>query len=313
LGGFISKSASFLLLIMCFSVLSFAGEKLSKSELQQQLYSATLYDNVKEVKRLMDLGADPLYNPGSESYALPPAFAAFENESLQVAAYYLDHGVDPFSSYKSKTLLHYAIQKDMKGDFISRLIKMGLDVNKYEGVSYVSVAARYGNLKALELLIQERADFSIRDKGIKGPNSFTPLRYLIEGLFELDEDNYFLSRPWVKVLDLLLSQKIIITEMGMRELRRLKDIADASINGGDKEEIYNIWTYAYKKVARTAYASKAKCKVDEEISEKFKRFTKLKFQVSRTGNEIEERDKLQAEVEEAGCVAILPGFDQINK
>ncbi|MCD4793249.1 MAG: ankyrin repeat domain-containing protein [Bacteroidales bacterium] len=96
-------------------------------------------------------------------------FSAFQSNDLEEVKRLIEQGADVNGVYyQKKTPLHFACQKDSTNEIIKLLINKGADINARNSSGnspLIEACKKYGNLNAAILLIEKGADINIKDYG----------------------------------------------------------------------------------------------------------------------------------------------------
>ena len=132
-------------------------EKLSPFELDQKLIEAVEQDNIDEVSRLLEAGANPSTRPLDDCTEV--LHIAVSNDSVKVVELLLNHGTDSAIDAFSLAVACDAINVS------SFLFEKAFDINDYCSIFSFSslvtpliVAVAYNNLYWVEKLIENGAD-----------------------------------------------------------------------------------------------------------------------------------------------------------
>jgi ankyrin repeat protein len=172
-------------------------------------------------RTLIDHGAD-LNAP--DKMGNTPLMISMGNRNLELTEYMMSRGADAKKKDTlSKTLLHYAAAVD-RPDFISMLVKAGVDINAVDlfGYSPLHDACRFGaSRESVSMLLKHGANVSAPNKAGQ-----VPLAYLI-----VDADRHERSIPGPLALWLLMDRRtrtgVAPEERRKRMVLIAQDILDA--------------------------------------------------------------------------------------
>jgi ankyrin repeat protein len=292
-----------------------AQEVDQPESLELQLWKAVIGNDVSRVKSLLDKGADPLL-PMHENYT-PALFAAARDGRTEIVNLILDRGTDPRVRHQGISLLISAARGDRDGRIVRRLVDAGLDVNEEmpEARYYSSplgIAAQAGNLEVVEILLDSGARVNNRDGSRisgRGKTVWVALRAAVERLTEENpagKVNHGRSRTALKIIEKLIKAGANVTLYALSDVRKTlywaQDPRQADRQYAEEARL------AYELMRDTALARKAACQADARILAKGERYTVIENSKKITDDEYWEGDALKVEIEDAGCVILLPSF-----
>lgn len=231
--------------------------KLEQLKLNNDLFYAIDNNDLKEVKKLIEVGADINYTTNYyEDHEDTPLTLALTIGNSKMIQYLLEHGADPFVNFKRVSPLNdYPVSTKIG----KLLLKYGVDpnyalyVNNIYPLSPFEKAILYEPIQNIKLLIKYGADIHGKDK------FQTPLYYAINRIELTDKD---------EIIKLL--QDLLTLDEGIQKRKAgLKTIVDnlskprKKLTPNEQEllnEYYEHYKQLYDYVDETKYTSEKEAK-----------------------------------------------------
>jgi len=127
------------------------------------LFNAVTFDRLDIIKLLLAHGAD--INPKS---GLKPILAAV---SVKIFEFLVSQGADPWSRWPEGDLMIYNVAMQGSSDLLQKLTDLGMGVNSFnhKGYTPLMLAASFGKLENVKILVKAGANIQIENK--KGQTS----------------------------------------------------------------------------------------------------------------------------------------------